>query len=416
MNPLCASAQTYPFRKDLDAARVEYSYRQPTLFTITVDSSGGSPQNDLSQWHIPAFDPRGETKYMYKISSLDVYLWKVEDASLFLDSLRRVLHAQQLLVDGAPPAAPPEHRDSMSPVVQNLERVAITTPLRSESVSTTYTTQSFPGPPARHTPVSPPNSPPTGQQPATPAFAPMAYNPAAPAAPEPIAHREKTPPPLDAEGGTGLNGNPNQFAGPPQGGFAPQQTTSYTPGVIPGMPQPGIQRSHTITSSGLPPPPPQSPYRSTFAGPPQAPVQDPNAHLYANPLPSPGLQRQQTLPAGYNNYTPGTPSAPTTQYASYPSAPGPGVSIPLQSPHLYQAQQQAAQQYAYGSNDNTQIRHGIHNQFYQPEADDGHGHGKKQKPVTQGPGQEGATGKLEQRADRLEKGVTKFLKKLDKKF
>ena len=35
-------------------------------------------------------------------------------------------------------------------------------------------------------------------------FAPMAYNPAAPPAPEPIAHREKTPPPPDAADGTGL--------------------------------------------------------------------------------------------------------------------------------------------------------------------------------------------------------------------
>jgi hypothetical protein len=39
-----------------------------------------------------------------------------------------------------------------------------------------------------------------------------------------------------------------------------------------------------------------------------------------------------------------------------------------------------------------------------------------EKPAEAGGGQQGATGKFEQRADRLEKGVSRFLKRLDKKF
>src|ERR1700712_3311097 len=117
MTAFHTQSYTYPVGTDLDAARVEYSYRQPNLFTIIVDTnppSGSSPQNDLSQWHIPSFDLRGENKYMYKIHTIDIYLWKADDASLLLDSFKRVLHAHQLQVDGAPPVPHPEFRDSMS--------------------------------------------------------------------------------------------------------------------------------------------------------------------------------------------------------------------------------------------------------------------------------------------------------------
>src|ERR1700761_3471968 len=59
------------FCTDLDIAKIEYSYKQPTLFTITVHGSlaaspASSPQNDVSQWHLPAYDLRHEAKYMYK--------------------------------------------------------------------------------------------------------------------------------------------------------------------------------------------------------------------------------------------------------------------------------------------------------------------------------------------------------------
>jgi hypothetical protein len=368
---------------------------------------------------------------MYRIYTIDFYLWTADDASLFLDSLKRVLQPEQLRILDAP-AGLPEHRDSMSPVIQKLEQAAITTPnpyRRNNSISNTHTSHGAPAPASTHIPASPPTGTPAAQQPA--AFAPAAYNPAAPAAPEPIAHREKTPPPPDAEGGTGLmgaavneQGNQYPFPGPPQQAqFAPQHT-AYMPGP-PSMPPPGpgIQRSHTMahvptpSSIPLPPLPPQSPYATSFAPPPRAtPPQDPNAHSYGEQPPTPGLQRQATTPAGY---TPGQP-ATTTQYASYPSSYAPGGQAPptpghpttpgfapLQSPSLY-ASQAGQQQYAYGAHDPSATQHGIHNQLYRPE--------EGAKPVKLGTGQEGATGKFEQRADRLEKGVSRFLKKLDKKF
>jgi hypothetical protein len=74
-------------------------------------------------------------------------------------------------------------------------------------------------------------------------------------------------------------------------------------------------------------------------------------------------------------------------------------------------QQQAYNQY--GDHATSQTQHGMHQQLYVPEsyAPESGSHAKP----SQG-GQVAATGKLEQRADRLEKGVSKFLKKLDKKF
>jgi hypothetical protein len=426
---------------DLDTALVEYSYKQPTLFSITVvnqsstSSPTPSPSNDLSQWHLPALDLRSENKYMYKIHTLDLYLFTADDSSLFLDSLKRVLQANQLRILDAP-AALPDNRDSMSPVVRQLENAAITTPnpyMRSDSISTTHTSHSTQAGAQQHTPVSPPSS--TPQQNAS--FAPIAYNPAAPAAPEPIAHREKTPPPPDSEGGTGLmgaavneQGNQFPFPGPPQQTSFTPQHTPYMPGP-PSMPPPpnqGIQRSHTMASVSSPsslPPPPQSPYTASFAPPPQAapPQQDPNAHLYGQP-PTPGLQRQATMPASYNNYTPGQSQqgAAPTQYASYPSNYTPGAPAPptpghpqtpgyapLPSPNPYASQQpQQQQQYAYGTHNPQSVQHGIHGQVYRPE-DGGN-------PGVAGGGQAAATGKFEQRAEKLEKGVGRFLKKLDKKF
>src|SRR5579871_1011879 len=233
---------------DLNSVLIDYSYKHPTLFTITVDGAQPMPSPhhtvppDVSQWHLPAADQHNQGKYMYKIHTIDIYLWTADDGSLFLDSLKRVVSDPQLRIFDAPP---PEHRDSMSPVVQQLERVAISTPQRTDSISTTHTSHSQPANMSRGTPVSLPTSAPTE---AAQQYAPIAaYNPAAPPAPEPIAHREKTPPPPDGATGTGLKvasqheaGIP-QFAGPPQQAYGQQPYLSGTP----SQPQPGIQRSNT---------------------------------------------------------------------------------------------------------------------------------------------------------------------------
>lgn len=66
--------------------------------------------------------------------------------------------------------------------------------------------------------------------------------------------------------------------------------------------------------------------------------------------------------------------------------------------------------------------HEIHSQLYRPteaEAQASSRGGAKlvaDQPTKAGPGQASAAGKLEVRAERLEKGVNRFLKKLDGKW
>jgi hypothetical protein len=389
---------------DLDMADVEYSYKQPTLFTITVQgrllnsSPASSPPQDISQWHLPAPDLHNDGRYIFRLHTVDMYFWTADDAGLFLDSLKRVLAPGQLRVLHAP-AGHPEHRDSMSPVVQQLEQAAIIAApqpqsaqlqpqnqqpqqpqpqqqqpqqyqqyqqqpqqyqqqpqqyqqqQRSASISTTQTAGSATAAtaPAHIAPAVSPPSVSTASPPPASAPTPLAYNPAAPAAPEPIAHREKTPPPIDGESGTGLKGvagggHANPQAGAYGGGyganplqqqFAPQVGGGpYVPG---GMP--GIQRANTLAAVPQQMPVQQMPvaqqialqqqqmqpqqqqrqqavpaaaapatgYAPSFAPPPV----DPNAHLYAmsqqppqalqqqQAEPHPGLARHATMPAGY---------------------------------------------------------------------------------------------------------------------
>lgn len=434
----------------MDSVRVEQSYKHPALFTITVGgyrspngSTHSSPQQDMSQWHLPAPDQRNDGRYMYRLHTIDIYFWTAEDSTMFLDSLRRVLQAHQLQILEAP-TAHSEHRDTMSPVVEKLEQAAISKPYpsRSDSISTT---QSFNGPPTVPTPASSGAGHSQNAEAPT-SFAPMAYNPASPAAPEPIAHREKTPPPPDAEGGTGLaaaaiHDNYGQFGAPPiQGSFAPQPTTHqpYMPGPtslqpvqnFSNSPPVGIQRSNT-SGAFLPPPPPQG---SSSAGPPQGqqyahsfapPPQDPaSQHGRNGTPPQPGLQRQATMPASYGQYAnyPGSPGHPPVQSPGLPPTPGHApLNSPLHSPGYTPAPAYAPvaspglppasySQYPYGQSQAAPEAYQIHNQLYRPTEAEAKAHGKK--PVGAGPGQQ--PGRLEQRADKLEKGVGRFLKKLDK--
>jgi len=365
---------------------------------------------------------------MYKLHTVDIYLWTAEDGSLFLDSLRRVLAEGQIRVVDAPPT---EHRDSMSPVVQQLERVAISTPSvtgQRDSIGTTNTAQSQP---ARATPVSPPTS---VSSDATPQYAPIAaYNPAAPSAPEPIAHREKTPPPPDAASGTGLKaasqhetGAP-QFAGPPQQAYGQQP---YFAGP-PGQPQPGIQRATTTAAyTTTPPQAQQAAYAPTFAAPPTQ-AQDPNAQFMPQQAP---LQRQATMPASFGPFAPstisstvsgqtpsptpsGAPPAYQAQAApTFPPQPSPGFAPQQQDPNAQFMPQQPQQgSYAYGNHATSNISHSIHNQLYYPE-EGAHGHGHGHGAPQAGPGQAGAVGKLEQKASKYEKKLNKFFKRLDSGF
>ncbi|ORY19847.1 hypothetical protein BCR34DRAFT_471593 [Clohesyomyces aquaticus] len=412
------------FAGNLDDVRIEQTYKHPCLFTITVDafrsrggSAASSPQQDMSQWHLPAPDPRNDGKYMYRLHTIDLYFWTPDDATLFLDSLRRVTQPQQLAVVANPTPAHSEHKtDMMNPVIAKLEKAAVSHSSRSPSISTT---QSFPGPPTAPAPTS---SPPAES------YAPMAYNPAAPPAPEPIAHREKTPPPPDAADGTGLttaaihDQHAQQYGHPLQSSFAPQSTAGqpYMPGppsrtqTFSGPPTPGIQRTNTAGS--LPPPPAQSPpqaqgYPQSFAPPPTAP---PPSQYDQNGPSHPGIQRHSTLPVPQYAGYPQSPGFPPVQSPGLPpGTPGygpPQSYQPLASPGIPPG---GYAQYQYGST--TQQVPGadpyaMHQNVYRPTEDEAavavHGHEPPQQ----------RNSNMGKRAEKVEKGVGRFLKKLDKKF
>lgn len=413
----------------LDAVDLTYSYKQPTLFTIGID---GAAIQGHDQWHLPSYDEKNAQKYLYKIHTIDLYLWTEKDAATLLRHLKSVLPTQELDIRDIPPQLqkPPEHKDSMSPVVQQLEKTAISpdfTPHRQESAASQH---SLPG------------SPPV----ASPQPAPMGYNPAAPAAPEPIAYREKTPPPPDAESGTGLDNasrydsaqqsqyanvpnfwggssqhTPQQayFSGPPQ---QAQQQQMRHPSVtsFPGPPQgtpPGSQRPY---SGSLPPPPPppgggHSPQYGQPTSPPPnqqsfarqssfgAPVQQYATYPQQNSAPSfgPNAVSSPGMPP------PGMSSQPQQQQQSTPGAP------PQYSPgqhgysHYNYSAQQQPQSYAQGGG----YTGDVHNQVYRPTSEESAAHGR---PSSQQKQNSESRQRLEDKVKGVEAGVGKFMKRLDK--
>ena len=250
----------------LDGVHMRYSYKFPTLLTVVVDpndlttnSAASSPAKGPEEWRLASADPRDQGQYKYRLHTLDVYFWTLEDAKEVIQAFRRILRPEQLDVLDAPRSTSHAHED-MSPVVQQLESVAITDPAyrngqtrNSQNIGAT-----LPPPPpptlanSRQSPSSQVGSAarsasvksteiPTN-------FAPIPYNPAAPAAPEPIAHREKTPPPVDATEGTGLAA----------AAYA-DHTQAYAgthPQTYPGAPKP--PSGHYGSAPPPPPPPPGS--------------------------------------------------------------------------------------------------------------------------------------------------------------
>jgi hypothetical protein len=378
--------------------------------------------------------------------------------------MRRLLHPSQLDIIDAPQTEA-RHEDSMSPVVQNLEHVAISDPAYANGQ--TRNSQNLPSqtaPPSDHGQRSQSPNPSsvasnTGRSRSfksegqSAGFAPMAYNPAAPPAPEPIAHREKTPPPVDAADGTGLAAAAVADHGPAYGVAQAQSYTgmqqpqSYT--GVPG-PAPSAYGHYSSTPSGGPPsytstaPPAQAVQgsppaaqssghnpsissttsshapRPTSASSPRTghevaaavtaqsfapPPKDPNAQLYgsgaAAPMQSPGAQIY-----GSGAYV--QPHQPLQhiqpQYPDYLAA---KVQPPPGGYSQYSYDQQA-QRYEPGN------QYDIHNQVYRPTEVEVNKSTKKPsiKPYDGGY----QSGKLEQKAEKVEKGVNSFLKRLEKKL
>ncbi|KAI0020148.1 hypothetical protein F4780DRAFT_743901 [Xylariomycetidae sp. FL0641] len=412
----------------LDRTHVRYSYKQQCLVSITVEGVPGPPI-EPSQWHLPTYDPRNENMYHYKIYSLDIYFWTQSDALQFVNGVRRVLPPQQVEVADEP--GPPSHHygqsQDMNPLVQKLEKAAISSSSRSNSQQPGV--PSFAPPPTMEF-APPPTSGSDGKRSSAQSFAPMAYNPAAPAAPEQIQHREKTPPPPEEDGQDPLAAavarenapyGATNFSAPPGGpglpGPPPPPSTHpglTSPGLVsPGLQSPGIaspgiaspgfpptqyarmQRAVTIPAPGMTTPGFASPYGAQFPG-------------------SPGFAPQPATP-GFAPPHPGTPGfAPhhppgTPGFAPQPGTPGlqsPGLPPGGYAQYNYTTAAPQQQQQQQGNPGDW----GLHQQLYRPTEQEHAAKYGVYKPKVE------RESKLGQGAERLEKGVTGMLKKFEKKF
>jgi hypothetical protein len=345
---------------------------------------------DQNEWHLPTYDPRNENKYHYKLHSLDIYFWRQQDALQFVNGVRRVLPPGQVEVQDEP--GPPPQPAGMSQVVQNLEQVAISDPqygTAKQASNQTSQPRDVDNTMAAGGRASTGSS--TANQPSS--FVPMAYNPAAPAAPETIRHREKTPPPdedplnpLAVAVAYDYQKQPFTPGYPPQAQFPPGiaspglHSSVGSPGVPPsqfGGPQhPGLQRASTMpVHGGLASPGLGSSYGSGFPG---------SQGVAPPPPPPPPLQQPQTQ------------SQPTPPITS------PGLPPPPAGTHQHFQYGQGGQPTADASN------YSIHQQLYRPtEHEVSNPAFNPYQPKS---------GKLEENAGRLERGVTGMLKKFEKKF
>lgn len=381
-----------------------------------------------------------------------------------VDNLKHLLQPAQLDVAELDPEPEPEPEpeplqqtrpDAASPLVQNLENVAISDPAyqngQTRNSQNIAQAVNLPPPPTQATQsLSPSSAAPQvahhTQSPPAQNFAPMAYNPAAPAAPEPIAHREDTPPPPDDGSGTGL------------AAAAMHDHRPYQPGVpqpqIPGQPyQPGVPQSSpyqpgqptTAPWTGAPPSATQQRYGSPYTSPPQSTtmsftgpptttspttaatsipsrhgstaaahyVPDPLTQMYQpsaqRPVETPGAQFYSTLPPSTSPHKPLQHIQP--QYADYLSsgAPPPGGYSNFNYGAATQQGMLQQQQAAGGGS-----QYDVHSQVYRPteheaaahQKDSGHGKRHSQS------GKQSQGGRIE----KGEKKVNSFLKKMEHKI
>lgn len=421
----------------------------PTLFTITVDgnrhnATGSAPSqtpND-KDWRLTHFNPDRSSSFL-RLHTLDIYIWTLEDATSLLSNMQRLLTPDQL--DISPSPQPTGHDVSASAVVQQLEQAAISdqTYQSTQRSSQPVDMQKIPPPPpppvsvSHMTPstaqgISEPVSPieethtqtPPAPQESAANYAPLPYNPAAPAAPEPIKHREKTPPPPDTTTGPGLSTAATahhgmSFAPPPQSDYPPSnhaQNPSTSQGYIPGgavathgTPPGGFGRPSSVSSykqqhnpSGSlsfapspatatsPPPTTSNSGNKSFSPPPQ----DPNAHLY----------RQQS----FGQSPPNSPYNPA-QHIQQPYVERRDSQLSTQQPIGGYANYSYNQQQSQSDNP-----YNLHQQVYRPtESEVISSHAASHETELQG-GRK--PGKITENAMRVEKGVNRLFKKLEKRL
>ncbi|KAJ9224293.1 hypothetical protein DTO027B5_4073 [Paecilomyces variotii] len=402
------------FNGALDHVRLQHSTKFPTRCTLIVDGNapGQTPSANANplEWRLPSADPRDEGKVVFRLHTLDIYLWTVDDANLFLDTLEHVLSPGQVETDRHPPLS--TSQGAISSVVQQLENVAITDPAYANGQTRNSRTE----PPPMPQPGSQPAAEQPKEQTGNSNYAPLAYNPAAPAAPEPIQHREKTPPPEDGVEGTGLaaaaaadHGHP--YASPPlSAGYAtpPSHQVPYT---VPGAMQPSYSS----------PPPSAGPSLESF--PSHSSVQTPTrAPSFSGPPVTGNIVAGQ----GTMSFAP-PPLAPNSlSYSQHPYAPQSLYHHHNQPQYADYLQNQSVPSslplggYSNFSYEQPHQHHGdrseydVHSQVYRPtEAEASSRNYKHSVKALKNPGR---PHKLEDKAARLESGVNRFIKKLEKKI
>ncbi|KAJ5171965.1 hypothetical protein N7492_004558 [Penicillium capsulatum] len=430
------------FHGGLSNVHIQHSTQFPTLCTLTVDGLASSPQQDSQyEWRLPSGDRRDDQHDLLRLHTLDIYFWTQEDSTDFLDSISRVITSAQLETDRA--ATGGQVDQPMSSVVQQLENVAVSDPayqngqtpnsqaapvaVAAPAAQAPPQAPSFPpppssGPPAEHQQTHADRQAPAVETQEPASAAPLPYNPAAPAAPEPIKHREKTPPPEDGTEGTGLmaaaaadQGMPytpphqvaggvgiSAFAPPPTStnglsypGISATAPTGYaSPPPSAGLTHSNSFSTHKALQSPLQSPGPQSPglpsYQQSFVTGQQwpqntagtmsfaPPPQDPNAHLYSHPQ----------------------------QHSQFSHHAGHSGSIGGQSNYSHD-QPQVSQQ--------PSSEYDVHSQVYRPTDAELNSHSQKYaQKAMKNPGERPR--KLENNAARFESGVNRFFKKLEKKL
>jgi hypothetical protein len=331
----------------------------------------------------------------------------VEDADQFLDAAARALPPQQLESDRQVQQAQTVPEPAVSRVVEQLENVAITDPAYQNGQ--TRDSRSEPQPITKELVKE-----------ETTNFTPLAYNPAAPAAPEPIKHREKTPPPEDAADGTGLVAAavadetqhylPTQSA--PAGGFSHQQAyanpnlSQY--GYTSPPPSAGLPGPPSYTAVPVASPPPTQAGGMTFAAPPQ----NPNAHLFSQnsfDTQQSQIPQQHALPHHHPQYV------DYLQSQTQAHTPGHTTTSPPEDERVaiaggysnYSYSQPIQQQYGAMSNE-----YDIHNRIYIPTEAELKGsskHHQSSKPSSRGT-------KVETGLGRMDSKVNGFLKRIEKKI
>ncbi|KMU80384.1 hypothetical protein CISG_02235 [Coccidioides immitis RMSCC 3703] len=119
------------FAGSLGATLLRNSDKFPTLFTLTVNAqrqsvSGEQPgQLATNEWSLISGHPHDTSGTLHKLHTLDIYFWTVDDAGLFLATVRRILDPSQIDIIATQPS---QQTSSMSTVVQQLEQAAISDP------------------------------------------------------------------------------------------------------------------------------------------------------------------------------------------------------------------------------------------------------------------------------------------------